>query len=195
MKDKAREQAKAVRQKLHGGANPDIYSDLSEHLLKLLGDIGVAKQSVVAGFWPIGSEIDPRIALNDLSRRGYILALPIIEAENQPLVFKQFELGDELHAGMFKTKEPNNNAPSLEPDIILVPLLAFDAGGGRLGYGGGYYDRTIEKYKKIKNIITIGIAFAGQLVRSVPHDDHDIHLDYILTERGLLGGVKKAGFE
>lgn len=188
LKEKAREQAKAVRQKLHGSASPSIYSDLSDHLLALLKKLGLPSNSVVAGFWPIGSEIDTRVVLNDLTRRGYSLALPVIEVQNQPLVFRQFETGDELVEGSFKTKQPSVHAPIVEPDIILVPLLAFDSEGGRLGYGGGYYDRTIAKHKAL----TIGLAFAGQLVRNTPNDKLDMPLDYIVSERGVMGGVKKA---
>lgn len=190
MKDKAREQAKAVRQKIHGGASPSVYTGLSQHLLALLDNIGVTKSQVVAGFWPHGSEIDCRVALSDISRRGHILSLPAIERENQPLVFRQFEMGDELVAGAYGIKEPSNKAPHVTPDIILLPLLAFDKAGDRLGYGGGYYDRTVAALRQSKELIIIGIAFSGQLVRQVPRHDHDIRLDYILTEQGVLGGAK-----
>lgn len=183
-KNSAREQAKAVRQKIHGSAPPSNYTDLSQHLLNHLKKLG-HKNKNIAGFWPLGSEIDVRIAMFDLSRHGHALCLPTIEEKDQPLLFKHYESGDELQKGMFGTLEPSLDAPKVIPDIILVPLLAFDEYGHRLGYGGGYYDRTVSLINGQKAVLTIGLAFAGQQVRQVPSEAHDMKLDYIITELGL----------
>ena len=190
LKNSARDQAKAVRQKIHGGASPLHYINLSKNLLSHLNTLN-CKNKIVAGFWPLGSEVDVRIALSDLLRNGHATCLPAIEKKDQPLVFRQYDVGDELHTGLFGTKEPSVDAPHVTPDILLVPLLAFDESGHRLGYGGGYYDRTIEMLSKEKTLLTIGLAFSEQKVRNVPHTDHDIMLDYIVTELGLLGGKKQ----
>lgn len=189
IKESAREQAKAVRQKIHGISDASTSIDLSKHILAQVKSIS-ADRHIIASFWPLGSEIDVRIAMSDLSRLGHTLCLPVIEQKHQPLVFRQYETGDELHTGAFKTKEPSADAPKIVPDILLVPLLAFDNDGHRLGYGGGYYDRTISNIKQQNSLVTIGIGFSGQKVRSVPNAEHDIRLDYIVTEQGLLGGKK-----
>jgi 5-formyltetrahydrofolate cyclo-ligase len=135
---------------------------------------------VVSGFWPIRSEIDPRPLMVSLEARGAQLTLPRIV--DGLLEFRAYHTGDPLVSAGFGTFEPAADRPLAAPDILLVPLSAFDASGGRMGYGKGFYDTAIAALQRVKPIITIGLAFACQQVSEVPIEPHDQHLDIILTE-------------
>ena len=120
-----------------------------------------------------------------LTRAGYPLALPRIVAKDQPLEFRLFERGDPLSAGPHDVREPSPEAPVVRPQVVLVPLLAFDKAGYRIGYGAGYYDRTLEALRAAGNLLAIGIAYAGQMVEDIPLADHDQPLDLIATDEGV----------
>lgn len=139
----------------------------------------------VAGYWPFRDEADPRPLMAALAKQGHLLALPVILGKNQPLRFHRWQDGDVMATHRFGVSEPLPTAPILIPDILLVPLLAFDAQGYRLGYGGGFYDRTLALLRAQKPVTAIGIAYAGQAVEAVPHEAHDQKLDGVLTEAGL----------
>lgn len=145
----------------------------------------VSENNIVSGFIPVGSEIDPRNLMGEIAKMGAKLCLPRINSETNNIDFHEYDLGDELEIGKMGLQEPFANKKILDPDIILVPLLAFDEKLYRLGYGGGYYDRAIAKLRQIKKIITIGIGFNGQKVDNIPIEPHDEKLDYILTEKKL----------
>ena len=135
---------------------------------------------VVSGFWPIRSEIDPRPLMVSLASRGALLALPrIVEGQ---LEFRAYRTGDPLVSAGFGTFEPTADRPLAAPDILLVPLSAFDASGGRIGYGKGFYDAAIAALKRVKPIITIGLAFACQEVPEVPMEPHDQRLHFTMNE-------------
>jgi 5-formyltetrahydrofolate cyclo-ligase len=142
--------------------------------------------AVVAGYWPMGDEIDPRPLLQALAAAGRRLALPVVTAPNQPLDFRAWAWGDELEPGRFGTTHPLAHAAPVEPDLLLVPLLAFDRQGFRLGYGGGFYDRTLDMLRRKRHVSAMGIAFAAQQVPAIPHDGRDQRLDGVATEAGLL---------
>ena len=139
-----------------------------------------APNEVWAGFWPIGTEIDILPLLHKLAALGPV-ALPVTPARGQALTFRRWLPGDVMTRGPFDTREPTG-APVV-PGVLLVPLLAWDRAGRRLGYGAGYYDRTIAA---IPGVRTIGCAFAAQEVDIVPTDPHDAVLDAIATERGVV---------
>lgn len=142
---------------------------------------------VAAGYWPMGEEIDPRLLLVHLaSQMGVVTALPVVVRRDAPLDFRRWATGDRLECGPHGTRHPTEDSPVLAPDMVLLPLLAFDRHGGRLGYGGGYYDRSLEYWRARRPVLTVGIAFAAQQVDSVPRGDHDQALDWVLTEQGLL---------
>lgn len=141
---------------------------------------------VVAGYWPMGDEIDPRPLMAELARRGRNLALPVVAARGQALTFRAWSPGDRLEPGPHGTAHPIAGAAERIPDLLLVPLLAFDRAGFRLGYGGGYYDRTLETLRARAQVKAIGLAFAAQEVAIIPRDGHDQRLDGILTEDGLI---------
>ena len=142
--------------------------------------------SVVSGFHPHGSEIDTRQLLGKLAGEGWTTALPIVAAKAQPLIFRRWLPGEPLEIGVMKISVPLSSAPVVEPDVLLVPLLAFDKAGYRLGYGGGFYDATLARLRAKKEIIAIGVAFAGQEVAEMPHEAHDMKLDYVMTEKAIV---------
>ena len=138
----------------------------------------------VGGYWPIGEEADPRPLLAALANRGHPVALPAVVAEETPLRFLRWQPGDDLKTGPYGVQEPARDKPGAHPDVVLVPLLGFDSTGLRLGYGGGYYDRTLAALREERAIEAVGIAFSDQEVDSLPGGDHDERLDWIVTETG-----------
>ena len=140
--------------------------------------------TVISGFLPIRSEVDLRPLMAQLRESGARLCVPVI-LDKQTIVFRELVRGAELVAGTFGTFGPGPEAAELDPQIMLVPLAAFDAEGQRIGYGGGYYDRAIHRlHQKGARPVLIGIAFDCQEVASVPHEPHDVRLDAVLTEGG-----------
>ena len=149
----------------------------------LLGAGAVPDGATVSGFWPIGSEIDMAPVLRALAVRGHAVALPVVVGRDRPLVFRAWREGDAMAEGPYGIREPLDSAPEIAPQVLLVPLLAFDRAGYRLGYGGGFYDRSLAMLREGGRAIAIGAAWAAQEVPAVPHDQHDQPLDWMLTER------------
>lgn len=155
--------------------------------------IDIAPGAVVSAFLPIRSEVDTRPLMALLRTRGARLCVPVV-LDKETIVFRELFPGAELVKGVFGTSGPGPEAPELDPDIMLVPLSAFDAAGHRIGYGGGYYDRAIERlHKKGRDPLLIGIAFDVQEVASVPAEPHDIRLNAILTESGFRSFRRQIG--
>lgn len=141
--------------------------------------------TVVSGFMPIRSEADIRPLMWHLRNQGARLCLPVV-LDRETIVFRALEADTEMVQTGFGTTGPGEDAEVMDPDIMLVPLSAFDKNGTRIGYGGGYYDRAIERlHKKGRNPRLIGVAFDAQRVEKVPAEPHDISLDAMLTESGL----------
>ncbi|MBN9004501.1 MAG: 5-formyltetrahydrofolate cyclo-ligase [Rhizobiales bacterium] len=151
-----------------------------------LPPLDIRPSMVVAGYAPIRSEIDPVQLMQKFAGRGATLALPAISARNASLVFRQWTPGDALVRGMFGISEPPATALKVIPDIVLVPLAAFDRAGHRVGYGGGYYDRTFARLRQLKPVTAIGLAFAAQEIPQVPALSHDVRLDFVLTETDIF---------
>ena len=143
----------------------------------------VEPPAVVAGFWPMAEELDIRPLMIELINQGCQLALPVVVAKKQPLVFRAWRPGDPLEAGAFGTLQPTARRAVVEPEVLIVPLLAVDEEGWRLGYGGGFYDRTLEALRARKRVIAVGVAFNEQIVPEVPHDPNDQRLDWLLTDK------------
>jgi 5-formyltetrahydrofolate cyclo-ligase len=137
---------------------------------------------VIAGYSPIRSELDPAPLMQKLAAEGARLALPVISARGQALHFRIWHANDKLLRGPLGILEPSPAAAEIIPEIVLVPLAAFDLVGHRIGYGAGHYDRTLAQLRKSKAVIAIGLAFAVQQVAIVPALQHDVALDYVLTE-------------
>jgi 5-formyltetrahydrofolate cyclo-ligase len=138
--------------------------------------------ALVAGYWPIRGELDCQSILIRLMDSFQPVCLPVVLGDTEPLSLRLWEHGAPLYEAGFGTLAPSELAPAVEPDVILVPLLGFDKRGTRLGYGGGYYDRTLDRLKKKPRLV--GIAFAVQEIDEIPREAHDVPLDMIVTENG-----------
>jgi 5-formyltetrahydrofolate cyclo-ligase len=141
---------------------------------------------ILSAFHPTQSEIDVRPLLGKLAGEGWTPCLPVVLGKGLPLEFRRWYPGEALVLGKWGILRPADDAPVVEPDVLLVPLLAFDRQGYRLGYGGGFYDRTLEKLRGMKKVVAIGVAYAAQEIDAVPRDGHDQRLDYIMTEKGVF---------
>jgi 5-formyltetrahydrofolate cyclo-ligase len=142
--------------------------------------------AIVSGFMPLKSEINPLPLMRTLADAGAKLALPVVAGKGSPLTMRAFTFGDVLVSGVWGIREPKPEAPEVFPDILLVPLLAFDRSGHRIGYGAGYYDMTITALRARKSVAAVGIAFAAQEVAQVPSTPRDARLDLVLTEREVI---------
>src|SRR3954451_6343462 len=148
--------------------------------------VEIKSGTVVAGYSPIRNEIDPMPFMQALAAKGVRLALPAVMARGKSLAFRAWSFGDRLMLGPLGILEPSPAAAELVPDIVLVPLAAFDRAGHRIGYGAGHYDFTLAHLRKRKAVLAIGIAFAAQEIPAVPTAEHDVRLDVVLTENETI---------
>jgi 5-formyltetrahydrofolate cyclo-ligase len=142
--------------------------------------------TIVSGFMPLKSELNPLPLLRKLAEAGATLALPAIAGRGKPLIMRAYAFGDDLARGQWGIREPKPEAADVAPDILLVPLAAFDRVGHRIGYGAGYYDMTIAALRAKKKVTAVGLAFAAQEISEVPATAHDEALDLVLTEREVI---------
>ena len=148
--------------------------------------LAVADGVVVSGYMPMKSEINPLPLLRRLAEAGARLALPVVAGPGKPLIMRAWSFGEPLVAGVWGIRQPPAQAPATEPDILIVPLLAFDRAGHRIGYGAGYNDMTIAAARARRAVRAVGIAFAAQEVDAVPAGPRDEPLDLVLTEREVI---------
>jgi 5-formyltetrahydrofolate cyclo-ligase len=141
---------------------------------------------IVSGFMPMKSEISPLPLMRKLAEAGARLALPAIAGRGKPLIMRAYAFGDELARGQWGIREPKPEAGDVAPDILLVPLAAFDRAGHRIGYGAGYYDMTLHALRAQKPVTAIGLAVAAQEIPQVPATERDERLDLVLTEREVI---------
>lgn len=158
----------------------------AEAVAKIPIHLEISPGTIVAGYSPINSEIDPFPLMRALETEGAELALPVIIKRDHALIFRSWSPDEGLVRGAYGIFQPSSDAPDVDPDIVLVPLAAFDRAGHRIGYGRGYYDRTLKPLRAMKRITVVGLAFAVQEIGNVPAGDHDEQLDCVLTERGLI---------
>lgn len=172
----------AIRRAEAARSAPDAAKRLIAHWPESL------RPSCLAGFHPIRDEIDPRLLLADLACAGSALCLPVTppRGSGEPLSFRGWRPGAPLVRSGFGVLEPGPEAPVVTPDVLLVPLLAFDRHGGRLGYGAGHYDRTLTALRARGPVTAIGVAYAAQEHDALPLEPHDAPLDGILTEMGYM---------
>jgi len=160
-------------------------SELSRRLADIfLKQIPLPSGASVSAYVAIGEEADAAPLLHALRALGHVIALPRVAGRGKPLDFHRFDAGDVLVPGGFGLSEPASDWPRIEPDILVVPLLAFDRRGYRIGYGAGFYDRTLAKLRAARDVLAVGFAFAAQEFETVPHDENDQRLDWIVTESG-----------
>jgi 5-formyltetrahydrofolate cyclo-ligase len=179
-KTEARAQAKhrrdrAAREDSSGAAGAALRD-------RVLGAVAFPAACAVSAYWPMGSEIDSRPLIEALHARGHAIGLPVTLGRGAALVFRSWEPGLALVSGGFGTQIPGPARPEIRPEVLLVPLLAFDRSGFRLGYGGGFYDRTLAALRAAGAVRAVGLAYAAQEVAKVPHDDRDQGLDWVVTE-------------
>jgi len=148
--------------------------------------VTIAPGMIVSGYSPMKTEINPIPLLRKLSQAGASLALPAIASRGKPLIMRAWGFGAPLKPGQWGIREPTPDAPEVFPDILIVPLAAFDRIGHRIGYGAGYYDMTIRGLRMKKKVIAIGIGFAAQEIAKVPATTRDERLDLVLTEREII---------
>jgi 5-formyltetrahydrofolate cyclo-ligase len=142
--------------------------------------------AVVSGFSPMADEFRIWPLLRRLSAEGFALAMPVMQGKGKPLLFRAWKPGDAMDKAVWGIAEPKADKPELEPDVLIVPLLAFDRRGWRLGYGGGFYDRTLRALCARKTVVAVGIGHSEQEVDAVPHLDYDQRLDWVLTPDGPI---------
>ena len=174
-----RVKARTTRAAILNSLRADAARAVADHFFKAV----VLKPSdIVAGYWRIKDEMDCQPILVRLMDSFQPVCLPVVLGDDMPLELRLWEQGTPLYEAGFGTLAPSELAPQVEPDVVIMPLLGFDARGTRLGYGGGYYDRTLEKLRKKPRLV--GLAFAAQELESIPREPHDVPLDVIVTEQG-----------
>ncbi|MCE7998722.1 MAG: 5-formyltetrahydrofolate cyclo-ligase [Rhodobiaceae bacterium] len=149
-----------------------------------LADVPRTSGASVAGYFPIRSEADPMPLMGELGQLGHTCALPRVTGADKPLRFFRWKPGDKTDEGAFGTRVPVKKAEEIIPDILLVPLVAFDLRGFRLGYGGGFYDRTLASLRAKRSCLAVGIAYSVQEYDMLPHDVYDQPLDWVVSEKG-----------
>ncbi|MPZ56707.1 MAG: 5-formyltetrahydrofolate cyclo-ligase [Rhizobiales bacterium] len=184
IEDKAilRQQALARRDALPG----DLRAAAADAIATRPFPVPIAPGTIVSGFLPIRSEINPLPLMRRLAAAGAQLALPVVTGRGKPLILRAYAFGDPLLSGQWGIREPAPEAPEAIPDVMLVPLSAFDRTGHRIGYGAGYYDMTITGIRARKPVTAIGIAFGAQEIDRVPATPRDARLDLVLTEREVI---------
>jgi 5-formyltetrahydrofolate cyclo-ligase len=176
-----RVRAHAQRQQAAKAAGGEAAAAATEHFFE---GVPLAPDDVVSAYWPIRDELDCRPILARLMDRGQRVCLPVVIGDEQPLQLRLWEQDAPLYPSGFGTLAPLETAPVVEPAVIIVPLLAFDAFGTRLGYGKGHYDRTIAVIGGRPRVI--GFAYAGQEMERLPRALHDVPLDAVVTEQGVV---------
>jgi 5-formyltetrahydrofolate cyclo-ligase len=166
--------------------SPETRQAAAEAIAAQAFPLAIASGTIVSGFMPMKTEISPLPLMKKLAGQGAHLALPVVAERGKPLTMRAWAWDAPLAAGVWGIREPMREAPEVEPDILLVPLLVFDRAGRRLGYGGGYYDLTIARLRARKAVVAVGLAFAAQEVAAVPTTPRDASLDLVLTERGVI---------
>lgn len=144
--------------------------------------VAIVPGAIVSGFMPMRSEINPLPLMRKLAAAGARLALPVIQGRGKPLLLRAWAFGEPLEARQWGIKEPADTAPVVDPDILIVPLACFDRAGHRIGYGAGYFDKTIRALRARKPVTAVGIAFAAQETEHIPATVFDEPLDLVLTE-------------
>lgn len=151
-----------------------------------LNSIEIKKGDVVAAYWPKGRELDTQILIDTLIDKDINVVLPVVQKDSRLMKFARYTHDVNMIEGPYGIGQPeiNDKTQWLEPDIFIVPLLAFDRKGARLGYGGGYYDATLSEYKKTKDIICVGLGYAKQAcLFNLPTEEHDIKMNWVITEQ------------
>lgn len=177
-----RKSAAAVRAKAYGEA-PDAPAMLARNVAEVAAKL---TPGWVSGYLAFGEEMDVLPAFEKLIDAGWRCCLPVVTGKAQPLEFRAWSPGDPLEDGVFGTRHPATGAAPVTPDLLLVPMLAFDRAGYRLGWGGGFYDRTLAGLRERGNPVAVGVGYAAQEVDGVPRAGYDARLDWVVTEGDII---------
>ncbi len=182
-----RRNALAARAMMAHATGPVAARRLAARVMELLERL---PGRIVAGYMPVRHEIDVRPLMEQIAESGRTLVLPVVMKRDAPLAFREWAPGEPLQEGAFGVPVPLPDRPEHVPDILLVPLAAFDRDGYRLGYGGGYYDRTLAALRGREDAVTaVGVAYSGQEMDRVPREETDQPLDWIVTDRQTIGPI------
>lgn len=185
-KEQLRTHARGLRAEAARVAGPQAGVRLAARLLAGLPELGVDKGQVVSAFWPLAGEVDLRPLIACLDGAGYEVALPVVVQKSAPLIFRRWTPETQMEQGAYGTSHPVATSDQVAPVCVITPLLAFDAKGYRVGYGGGYYDRSLEQLRAKGHVVAVGAGYAGQQVETVPHDDKDQPLNAVVTDSAFL---------
>lgn len=181
LKQRLRAEARILRDGITPPEN--LSALLTAHFLHA---VSPRPDAIIAGYWPKGRELDPRGLMQNLAARGHRIVLPVVTEGTRRLLFSAWEEGG-LTPGPYGLRQPDPaRLHAVDPDIVLMPLLAFDDAGNRLGYGGGYYDATLADLRQRRPVTALGLAFSAQRMKALPHEPHDQKLDGIITEAGAM---------
>jgi len=183
-KAKLREIAKSQRKKAAAELGADAAIQFADNLFRALGSLLADK--VLSGYLEIGDELSVSVAVERHHENGGQCVLPVVTEAQAPLGFRHWSPGCELEEGPFRTSHPVAGSPELMPQVLLVPLLAFDAAGHRVGWGAGFYDRTLSNLRRRGEVVAVGAAYSAQRFDAVPRDRHDQPLDWVITERDAI---------
>jgi 5-formyltetrahydrofolate cyclo-ligase len=183
-KSAARREAQTRRDRAYA-ADPEAGARLAEGIMSQAAALGLAPGVAASAYWPMKSEMDTRPLMAALVEFGCVVALPVVMGKGKPLLFRRWRPGLELKSGTFGLSEPGADQPEIAPRVVFVPLLGFDARGNRIGWGAGFYDRTLATLRAKGPVTAVGVAYAAQELAGVPADAHDQPLDWIATERGM----------
>ena len=147
---------------------------------------GAPQNPVISAYWPIGDEADTRPLLAALAAQGFTTALPVTGARGTPLQFRLWREGDPMVPGQMRIPEPAPELPAAAPDILFIPLAAFDRRGHRIGYGAGHYDCTLALLRETRPELAIGVGYPVQEIAEVPNEAHDMPLDFVLAGHDLI---------
>ena len=178
-----RKNAIKARAILAGAADENAAEALAENLRQLVAERGPG--IAVSGFLAIGDEIDLSPALEAFHAAGLRCCLPVVLGRGRALIFRQWRPGLGLEKGQLGTRHPGPENAEVKPDVVLTPLLAYDADGHRIGWGGGFYDRTLASLRRHGEVLAVGVAYEGQRAEMVPRDRNDVALDYVVTEAAI----------
>ncbi|GAB5389424.1 MAG: hypothetical protein Alpg2KO_23920 [Alphaproteobacteria bacterium] len=182
-KIRLRSELKPVRDALSSEYRAEASQQMAARLLPLLQ---ATPFKCLAGYWPMASEADPRPVMMAVQEQGLKVGLPLVDRTDKPLTFRLWNGQEPPWQGPLGNLEPDPKDRRAAPDILLLPMLGFDRRGGRIGFGKGYYDRTLSELRGFKPIIAIGLAFAEQEVPEIPMEKHDQRLDWIVTQKAAI---------
>ena len=196
MKSNLRLIAKNNRAKINTINNENCLTE--NHINNCLDKVLFNKRDIkyVSLYYPMHNEISPFGFIKYFNLNKFKLTLPVVKAQSRSLLFKEWDLKDKLKRGQLGNLEPLYNISDFLPQLIIVPMLMFDKNLNRLGYGGGYYDKSISELRKHfsiekKDFVTIGLAYSAQQTKGIPHEAHDEQLDFIITEKKLLSKINE----